>query len=145
MKLSDFDFRIWDNKKEYIKAKCDFLCISKKDAHEDLYRILDVAEDCSGYDMISYDDYSDDRFEVELWTGLYDKNDNKIYEGDILKLYHFGQKFIGIVKFGKDGFVLTSKIDEDASQGAELTYYEKYYYDFEVIGNIHENEDLFKD
>lgn len=51
---------------------------------------------------------------------------------------------MGIVKFGKNGFVFTSNIDEDAEQGGEITYYEKYYYNFEIVGNIHENKELLE-
>ncbi|TXE79677.1 hypothetical protein FPD46_06325 [Campylobacter peloridis] len=144
MKLSDFDFRIWDNKdNDFLETKLDFLCIAKKDKHKDFERILDVAEDCSGYESSSYFDYTDDRYEIELWTGLCDKSGKKIYEGDIITLCHFGQKWIGVVWFGRNGFVITSK-DENAEQGGELSYFEKYFYDFEVVGNIHENKDLLE-
>ncbi|EEU4954710.1 hypothetical protein HEJ39_002084, partial [Campylobacter jejuni] len=78
MKLKDFDFRIWD--KNYTgcdnkNCKCQSNFIYGEEA------------------KIRLSEFNNDA-EIELWTGYFDKNGNKIYENDILEyepleeLYH---------------------------------------------------------
>ncbi|EAK5958272.1 hypothetical protein E5G12_09465, partial [Campylobacter jejuni] len=85
MKLKDFDFRIWDKKyKEYIFTN---RTISKY--YKDALTVCSLAgrirkEKYSG--NLVFDDLGCDceECEIELFTGLYDKNRRKIYENDIV-------------------------------------------------------------
>lgn len=85
--------------------------------------------------------------DVEQCTGLKDKNGKLIYEGDIIKQGNSIYKVIFsyddvascgccVGKFSGCGFVMEDKYGSrgDLDKYAEL----------EVIGNIHENADLFK-
>ena len=65
------------------------------------------------------------------------KNGKKIFEGDIVRLYHDDFDLIRIVKFLDGGFVLTEK-NEDWG----FVFSERWSY--EVIGNIHDNPELLK-
>ena len=141
MKLKDFDFRIWDRKyNTFLKAECDYLCIAKKDNNYDYERILDVAEDCSGHDIISFNEYTDDRYEIELYTGLKDKNGKEIYVGDILKWNDdFNRlQFLQVEYNILNGVMLIgdSILIESGFNIAE---------EMEVVGNIHENKKLIKE
>lgn len=82
---------------------------------------------------------------IEYFTGLIDKNCVEIYEGDIVK------KVIEIeggiinnwqVFFGEAGF----DIKRTKENGEETTMYLKKYWKhtYEVIGNIHENQELLQ-
>ncbi|EAH8851066.1 hypothetical protein CDJ58_03865 [Campylobacter lari] len=162
MKLSDFDFRIWDNKdNDFLETKLDFLCIAKKDKHKDFERILDVAEDCSGYESSSYFDYTDDRYEIELWTGLYDKFGDKIYEGDIVKYCDFEKlvikfvdgvfiasrsynEFIKKIKHGYNEEEVKNTLFKSSYKLYKQVFDEKMCDNLKIIGNIHENKDLLE-
>ena len=77
--------------------------------------------------------------EIMQFTGLKDKNDKEIYEGDILQWNAYGyiSKRLETVKWFRSGWWYFDK--EDA-----LTTIERDVLAREVIGNIHENPELLK-
>ena len=80
---------------------------------------------------------------VGQYTGLTDKNGNRIFEGDILKVYYYGKsKIFGVVKFGETRFF----IDDNFKGGcikAKAPMTEMFSrYEFEVVGNLHDNPEL---
>ncbi|ECL3806396.1 TPA: hypothetical protein R5723_000208 [Campylobacter jejuni] len=120
MKLKDFDFRIWDNGIFHypIKVNNDIVDINLSIGIND---------------------------EIELFTGFYDKNGKKIYEGDIL--YYFkdcseGEVFKYQVLFKEGAFYLLESYDgfvDDEDLISEFDLKE-----LQVVGNIHENKELLK-
>jgi uncharacterized phage protein (TIGR01671 family) len=132
-------FRVWSKREcKYVEYHLD----------DDLTFAIDIdgkliayASDYSDHANCDNGDF-DDSHMVEQCTGLKDKNDKLIYEGDIVAPVRYdgsmGSK--AVVKYGEfncsccDG-VYGWYFDNGDIRGVE------YY---EVIGNIHENADLLE-
>lgn len=158
MKLKDFDFRIWSyNTKEYLQSKNTYLAIVKDEKGLDSYeKVLDVADDCSGHDypLYQYGDSAD--VEVEIFTGFRDKNDTKIYEGDVVccltsqgkPLYYFITSHENINTFqifvisDLEEFKVCSEIEINNFLYCDLSNLEDMKFNIEVIGNIHNRESI---
>ncbi len=73
------------------------------------------------------------------FTGLYDKNGNEIYEGDIVTGLFNHTDIIGHIVYGSDA---TFFINRKGLYGIGLNNAEDW---LEVIGNIYENQELLKE
>ncbi|RTI48590.1 hypothetical protein C3I27_03995 [Campylobacter jejuni] len=137
MKLQNFDFRIWNT-----------ACKKKKKYIDDVGLISNIMCDLihSATDII--EDY-----EIELWTGYFDKNGKKIYEGDVIKyVYIFKHELLDkgmIKKLPKKVSIGCVGIDNFLGfrilKNKELQCFMKDISNIEIIGNIHENADLLKE
>ena len=115
--------------------------------------IVDVEEIDFMNKVINYidNDYENNRQEIivacfediELmeYTGLKDKNEKEIYEGDIVKLR--ANHGIGVVKYYDEwGAFVVEYIKPRPLAVLGMNYYKE---DIEVIGNIYENSELLGD
>ena len=141
--------------------------------HKEKKEIVNVEEIDFMNKVINYidNDYENNRQEIigayfediELmqYTGLKDKNNKEIYEGDVVKLVHTGieisadrledlKRFVGIIKYENGIFkivrteksLIESKYFEmEQKKVSEIFIYSKLY-DLEVVGNIYENPEL---
>lgn len=116
---------------------------------KDTKRFLDCDEwymTCSGAKYLHYAvmPYKDDNFIIEQYTGLKDKNGQKIYEGDIVR---YGRRLRGIVPPESRTEIVRWRSGEEeyypccTTSGFSLPYSEDGY---EVIGNVHENPELLE-
>lgn len=95
------------------------------------------------------DIYNVDENTIGQFTGLYDKNGEEIYEGDVVKFVNpkYGDELfrIGYEDSHIGAFCLCEAGEEDTSRFVAIFGrfdYEPFY--CEVIGNIHDNPDLMK-
>ncbi|ECO1910721.1 hypothetical protein FYH71_03955 [Campylobacter jejuni] len=140
MKLQDFDFRIWDKtKEEFLKKEPTLIKIDNERVIAGrISRFYANTADITDMFIGNGND-----LEIKLWTGIYDKNGKKIYEGDIVKTKSPYDCFLAKVSIHKEGtFYLESKSRDYI--GSLIYLVKDEGYDTEIIGNIHENPELLK-
>lgn len=137
--MRDIKFRMWS--KEYKTMYINEMLIS---ASQGMIKAANYAMEHFDYEMNKvlplglYLPLTDEDAEFMQYTGLKDKNNKEIYEGDILKGINYDinrpKEFIGTVEYNWNRFIVNAK-------GFPL-------YDInttlEVIGNIYENPELLK-
>lgn len=77
-----------------------------------------------------------ENMKIMQFTGFKDKTGKEIYEGDIITFFRHGQLRKEAIEFRNYAFTV----------GLSLNFYlhelYNFFYDLEVIGNIHENPEL---
>ena len=153
MKLKDFDFRIWNKKEnEFVNIDCSIsFKFGEKYEREDYVHFTSYIYEGGIRDKehtwISPLCYENDDLELELFTGLYDKNRRKIYEGDILGFYDRGDYINCSVFYNKDKAMFVAIIDDEGEKLTSMLEIIHAAYGrggVEVVGNIHENLELLK-
>ena len=135
-------FRVWDNKKKIWLDKTDF-CIYNGDAQEVEIGGTEYLYNGSSYNPLKFVEndigglYCNRNLIIQQYTGLNDKNNKPIYEGDILE---WKGEFIAEVFFEQENaaFVIKSKTDGKAFMS------ENYVLNFQIIGNIFEHKHLLE-
>lgn len=140
-------FRAWDKDEEKMDHNIGLV------GNRILFEYGDIESDDSSVEAISYvdiDEHNEKYFEIMQYTGLKDKNDKEIYEGDIVDYpdaSRCGESYDydcyinrGIVEYDLDSmsyhFTNRETVDmEDICIKDEV----------EVIGNIYENPELLKE
>ncbi|EJJ3397118.1 hypothetical protein NI125_001682 [Campylobacter coli] len=141
MKLQDFDFRVWDKHHKGCGNK-DCKCQTKYVYGEEAKtRLSEFKEDC----------------EIELFTGLCDKNGNKIYEGDILEYTRWCEQYMEdaehsetiyeVVCFDTNGGLYSKLLNGEFGWFFEHFMNDKNntIEEMSIIGNIHENKELLNE
>ena len=139
--MREIKFRAWDKKNEAylydVQNASDMFSNVKYENGEN----ADCDEECfAGF-------LYDERYDIEQYVGLHDKNGREIYESDILRVTtgEDGESYIATVKwFGDEGYPAFDLKDIPAAwnydANALTTIFRSGVETCEVIGNIHEDK-----
>lgn len=138
--MREIKFRAWDNNNKVMHN--DFKFISSGDDGNDWIIFISDKYLLKNHDtnpFINPNPYFSHQLKKMQFTGLLDKNDVEIYEGDIVT-YDSNQKrgWIAEVKWDERGLWLPFN-DDYHTQDEQWDWLNS---DFEVIGNIYENTEL---
>lgn len=138
-------------KEHYINMDVDkktgqFVCSEPK-FNEIMFRLYDKDRNCTKEYTLSkliYTKFKGNKFEYRgMSTGLKDKNGNLIYDGDLIKSpsnSHVLEVFRYI-----DGTYMTREYRKDGQNELSVYQFIASDYGIEVVGNIHQNQELLKD
>lgn len=118
--MREIKFRAWDKiNKEMFNV--EFIDFQKREVYKD---------------VVSYRKFND--VELMEYTGLKDKNNKEIYEGDIVTLHNSRYKVI----FNSEGarFILKDEFFE-----MDIPFTNNNNERMEIIGNIYESQELMED
>ena len=119
----EIKFRVYDKdlkRMRYLNSSHDFICFDEKG--NGYYHNMQTGLGEWFSDLMQY-------------TGLKDKNDVEVYEGDIVK--YEGEDTSYVVMFDTTGYWC---LDGNGARNSEMLYYEDNFKYLEIIGNIYENE-----
>lgn len=125
-------FRAWDKERmEYLSGGHVLIVVPQGRGERATTLCLDIFE---------HPDRYRERFYIEQFTGLHDKNGREIYEGDILREDHYGDPSLFTVEWDQLWARFVLRHDKRAIQYPEWNRGVL----MEVIGNIHENKEMMK-
>lgn len=130
--MHELKFRVWSKKQKTYDYKYPFNVSGS-------FYIAQNGVLLSDYGNVITPEVKQNDFVIERFTGLRDKNDHMIYEGDIVSEHNGDLK--GVVKQAEDGqwIIYWDNIPDGRSVLFEHSNF------CEVIGNIHDNPELIED
>ena len=131
--MSELKFRVWDKDLAKYLEGCEIDSLMAELSSEDDGRGIIIKQICPA------------RYKFEQYTGLKDKNDKEICEGDIVMARWYRAKNArldtkGEIKFDDGWFYIYDDPDGQDRLGVPI----HNCYNIEVIGNIHENKELLE-
>jgi uncharacterized phage protein (TIGR01671 family) len=141
--MREIKFRAWEQKYQFMTKKVLIGNTDIKDSNYTAHAIWIEPEmvdyKCGEPHWMSFDEYSD--ITIMQYTGLKDKNEVEIYEGDIVKYNYSRSDYANLaITFHNGRFCF----DIEPYQFGENFSNVLPTYGLEVIGNIYENPELLE-
>jgi hypothetical protein len=127
--MREIKFRAWDK---------DFKRWTNYSIADDLPRFYDKHTGCWKTDK------EGKRFVLSQYTGLKDKNNREIYEGDVIKAISFA-RWIGVVEYSDENQAFIFDDLDKKYRGKSTVFMNQFDDGFEILGNIYENPKLLKE
>lgn len=89
-------------------------------------------------------DKAGERFVLSQYTGLKDKNNREIYEGDVIKAISFA-RWIGVVEYSDENSAFIFDDLDKKYRGDSIVFMSQFDQGFKILGNIYENPELLKE
>lgn len=126
----EIKFRAWNKLSREMYSYMDEMCISSIGKGAMMYDCIDGVHDYL------------DEIELMQFTGLKDKNDKEIYEGDIVVFRYYDRCTNFVVLFYDGGFVQEhcDKLNPADYEETKTIWYG--WDEVEVVGNVHENPEM---
>lgn len=122
-----------------------------KSNNEWIYGYLTDINEISDVNEVAAPRREVDEDTVGQWTGLYDKNNKKMYEGDIVECVSWNEFFSDVmepfrrrmyISFKNGGFKMIEPMPRPMKDNVWDIIYDG---DIKVIGNIHDNPELLNE
>lgn len=112
----------------------------------------ELMEKCNGFTATTFFHIAphDPNMELMQFTGLHDKNDREIYEGDIIKFAERTEfrgmlkSGVGKVQYAENVGSFSIQVTHEDGSGIEWSLEHFVITEFEIIGNIYQNPKLLK-
>lgn len=133
--MREREYRVWDK-----EEKRFFTPIFEGNTGklEDLFislngRLIMHTLGLDGKTLLIHESCFPDRYEINQYTGLKDKNSKKIFEGDICKQSSRSQpEIIGEIRI-------------ESTRGVCVGFHPIWFHSVEIIGNVHQDPELLED
>lgn len=142
--MSNAEFRAWDEQAKVMHH--DFQYIKSGDDGNDWIIFTSDKQKLTDEPHPLQNPHFSQQMKISQFIGITDRNGKKIFEGDVVSVFSDGEyQFDQLVKYNNaaTGALVDAMPNREYNVTTMGFAIESEYYQYEVIGNIYENPDIF--